>query len=339
MKEERKPVLVQTRLADTVLGSNKELISLDEYNAKTLRNEVSLSTKNYKGRLASQYTNYVTELRAYPGLSPQELNNFFKLWHETGDQRYYDAIYRANLKMVISFTKKLVNHGLDSMELIQEGNIGLGTAINKFDYTKGFKFSTYAAWWIRQAAQRAIQNKGQTIRIPVNVIQVYNQVLKWRILNGVEVIEPKDYKKVAKELGLKIQQIKDVVENYMPAISLDSLVSNEKSGSDINLINLIAADTDGNKMEEKVIGKLEGEWIKDKIEQFRQDEDLSDTEYEILQDYLRDDPVKRKEFRLQHNWKQAELARKQEAVVSKLRELLIVCGDIKESDVNRKAAA
>ena len=118
---------------------------------------------------------YLKEIGSIPLLSTEEELEIAKCAHE-GDEVARAKLSRSNLRLVVSIAKRYVGRGMSFLDLIQEGNLGLIKAVEKFDYTKGFKFSTYATWWIRQAITRAIADQARTIRIPVHMVETMNKV-------------------------------------------------------------------------------------------------------------------------------------------------------------------
>src|SRR5439155_17013174 len=126
---------------------------------------------------ADSVGSYLKEIATVSLLSAADEVRLAKLI-ERGDQRAKDALIEANLRLVVSIAKRHVGRGLMLLDLIQEGNLGLIRAVEKFDWRKGFKFSTYATWWIRQAITRAIADQARTIRIPVHMVETINKVLR-----------------------------------------------------------------------------------------------------------------------------------------------------------------
>ena len=120
---------------------------------------------------------YLKDIGNYPLLSPEEEIEL-AIRIQNNDQRAKQKLTEANLRLVVSIAKRYVGRGMQFLDLIQEGNLGLIKAVDKFDYTKGFKFSTYATWWIRQAITRAIADQARTIRIPVHMVETINKVKK-----------------------------------------------------------------------------------------------------------------------------------------------------------------
>ena len=155
---------------------------------------------------------YLKEIGRVPLLTPEEETDLAKrLADNPNDQAAKNRLSEANLRLVVSIAKKYVGRGMQFLDLIQEGNMGLLKAVDKFDYTKGFKFSTYATWWIRQSITRAIADQARTIRIPVHMVETITRVKKASSqllhLNGRDPSE----EEIADYLDMPIDKVREVM--------------------------------------------------------------------------------------------------------------------------------
>lgn len=170
---------------------------------------------------------YLREIGQIPLLNHNEEFEYAKRAYE-GDEFAAKQLVEANLRLVVSIAKKHTNRGLKLLDLIQEGNIGLMKAVEKFEYTKGYKFSTYATWWIRQAITRAIADQGRTIRIPVHMIETINKIKKEARIYLQETGRDATAEVLAKRLGMEVEKVKAIQEMNQDPISLETPVGSEE---------------------------------------------------------------------------------------------------------------
>ena len=168
---------------------------------------------------------YLKEMGKYPLMTAEQEVECAKRI-EAGDMSAKDELAEANLRLVVSIAKKYVGRGMSFLDLIQEGNIGLMKAVERFDYRKGYKFSTYATWWIKQAITRAIADQARTIRIPVHMVDTINKVMRAQrdLLNELGR-EPEE---VAKELNLTVEKVNEVMKLAQEPVSLETPIGEEE---------------------------------------------------------------------------------------------------------------
>ena len=146
-------------------------------------------------------------------------------------QRAKDHLLRANLRLVVSLAKRYTGHGMPFLDLIQEGNLGLIRAVEKFDYTKGFKFSTYATWWIRQAISRAMADQSRTIRLPVHLVEQVNKLQRIRREMNQELGREAYHSELAHELDITEERVRELIDLSRDLVSLDQTVGSDDDAS------------------------------------------------------------------------------------------------------------
>lgn len=169
---------------------------------------------------------YLKEIGNVPLLSTEEEIELAKKVEE-GDEAAKKKLTEANLRLVVSIAKKYVGRGMPFLDLIQEGNMGLMKAVDKFDYTKGYKFSTYATWWIRQAITRGIADTGRTIRVPVHMVETINKTLRMTRTLLQELGREPTPEEVAERLNVSVSRVREVLKISRDPVSLDTPIGEE----------------------------------------------------------------------------------------------------------------
>ena len=170
---------------------------------------------------------YLKEIGRIKLLTPEEEQEIAKKMAE-GDEDARKRMSEANLRLVVSIAKRYVGRGLQLLDLIQEGNLGLMKAVEKFDYTKGYKFSTYATWWIRQSITRAIADQARTIRIPVHMVETINRVLRTSHSMVQKLGREPTTKEIADELHIEQSKVEEVLKIAQEPVSLETPIGEEE---------------------------------------------------------------------------------------------------------------
>ena len=170
---------------------------------------------------------YLKEIGKVPLLSPEEEVDLAKKMIE-GDEDAKRRMTEANLRLVVSIAKRYVGRGMLFLDLIQEGNLGLIKAVEKFDYTKGYKFSTYATWWIRQAITRAIADQARTIRIPVHMVETINKTIRVSRQLLQELGHDPSAEEIAEEMDMPVDKVRDILKIAQEPVSLETPIGEEE---------------------------------------------------------------------------------------------------------------
>jgi RNA polymerase primary sigma factor len=213
---------------------------------------------------------FLNEAGRYPLLTAAEEVELAKLI-ERGDRLAKDRMINSNLRLVVSIAKKYQGHGLSLLDLIQEGIIGLIRAVEKFDWRRGYKFSTYATWWIRQAVQRGVANKSRTIRIPVHIVEREQKIARAERELTLKLERPPTDEEVAATAKLSLKHVREVRAAARAVASLDKPLGDE---SDTAFGDIVA--TDKSDVEEEVVVGLSEDTLRGVVEK------LPDREKQVI---------------------------------------------------------
>jgi len=212
---------------EELLGKEIEIVSKKE-KAPT-KEEISVATTDVKGiGVDDTVRMYLREIGKFPLLTPDEEIYLAKRIKQ-GDIRAKHKLVNSNLRLVVSIAKKYTGRGMLFLDLIQEGNLGLIRAVEKFDYRKGYKFSTYATWWIRQAITRSIADQARTIRIPVHMVETINRLRKTSRLLLQSLGRKPTEEEIAKKARMSVDKVREIVKVSQVPLSLEMPVGDEDS--------------------------------------------------------------------------------------------------------------
>ena len=170
---------------------------------------------------------YLKEIGKIPLLTQEEEQALAQRMME-GDEKARQKMTEANLRLVVSIAKRYVGRGMQLLDLVQEGNLGLLKAVEKFDYTKGFKFSTYATWWIRQAITRAIADQARTIRIPVHMVETINRVIRTAHSMVQDLGRDPTPEEIAREMNMDVSKVEEIMKIAQEPVSLETPIGEEE---------------------------------------------------------------------------------------------------------------
>ncbi|MDO4962441.1 MAG: RNA polymerase sigma factor RpoD [Eubacteriales bacterium] len=210
----------------------------DEFNEKDIEENIDLDAVDLLEGVGTDdpVRMYLKEIGTVPLLSAEEELELAKRKAE-GDERAKDRLIEANLRLVVSIAKRYTGRGMSFLDLVQEGNLGLMKGVQKFDYTKGYKLSTYATWWIRQSVTRALADGARTIRVPVHMVETINKIAKMQRKLTLDLgYEPKT-SELAKALGMTEEKVEEILQIAREPASLETPIGEE---DDSNLGDFVA---------------------------------------------------------------------------------------------------
>jgi len=211
-----------------VVGDKEEMALLETDDIKEAEEEIKDDEALLKGiSVDDPVRMYLKEIGKIPLLTAEEEVELAKRM-EAGDEEAKKRLAEANLRLVVSIAKRYVGRGMLFLDLIQEGNLGLMKAVEKFDYKKGFKFSTYATWWIRQAITRAIADQARTIRIPVHMVETINKLVRVQRQLVQELGRDPTPEEIAKEMDMEVEKVRDIMKIAQEPVSLETPIGEEE---------------------------------------------------------------------------------------------------------------
>ncbi len=258
---------IYTDLADAnieiVSGDNEDVEFSDEWVEEDSDEELANSQAVYlDDDIADDSVRlYLREIGKIPLLSADEELELAKKV-VAGDKRAKEKMAEANMRLVVSIAKRYVGRGLDLLDLIQEGNTGLLRAVEKFDPDKGFKFSTYATWWIRQAITRAIADQARTIRIPVHMVETINKLLRTQRRLTQELNREPSNEEIAQAMDIDVDKVEHIMKIKQDISSLDASIRDDEEDS---VLADFIEDEDTISPEESATGQLLKEHVKEML--------------------------------------------------------------------------
>ena len=214
---------------------------------------------------------YLKEIGSIPLLTQEQEQDLAKRKSE-GDAEAGRKLVEANLRLVVSIAKRYTGRGMSFLDLVQEGNIGLMKAVEKFDYTKGYRLSTYATWWVKQSVTRALADQSRTIRLPVHMVEAVNRIRKAQRALAVKLGREPSNEEIGKEVGMSEKRVTELMQSSGDTVSLETPVGDE-DGS--NLGDFVADDSNASTEE-----KAESVFLREEIEQMLQG--LNPREREVI---------------------------------------------------------
>ena len=209
---------------DDILPEGEDLVGVEEISEEELANTDALMDSFSTDDPVRMY---LKEIGKVPLLNPEEEIALAMRMAE-GDEEAKHRMTEANLRLVVSIAKRYVGRGMLFLDLIQEGNLGLIKAVEKFDYTKGYKFSTYATWWIRQAITRAIADQARTIRIPVHMVETINKTIRVSRQLLQELGHDPSAEEIAEEMDMPVEKVRDILKIAQEPVSLETPIGEEE---------------------------------------------------------------------------------------------------------------
>jgi RNA polymerase primary sigma factor len=248
-------------LNDTTFAHDEEPLP-DDLEADDWHEDETLSDRSYLDDISDDSVRlYLREIGKIPLLNPEEELELAKKV-KTGDKKAKDKMAEANMRLVVSIAKRYGGRGLDFLDLIQEGNTGLLRAVEKFDPDKGFKFSTYATWWIRQAITRAIADQARTIRIPVHMVETINKLLRTQRRLTQELNREPSNEEIAEAMAMEVDKVEYVMKIKQDITSLDA---NVRDDDDDSVLGDFIEDDEAITPEEAATTQLLKEQVKDML--------------------------------------------------------------------------
>lgn len=213
---------------------NEDKEDTDEYTAE-------ISSESFQ-KIDEIFSIYLKDIGKIPLLTPeQEIETAKKV--KEGDKEAKQLMINSNLRLVVNIAKHYKVNGVDPMDLVQEGNQGLITAVERYDVDKGYRFSTYATWWIKQAITRYIMNNGRTIRIPVHAMETYSKIEKCRKKLEQEIYREPTVTEIAEHLHMEEDKVTQIINIMSDIRSLDAPINSDEDGDESTLGEFVSTDT------------------------------------------------------------------------------------------------